>query len=85
LTKGLDPLSFHQDLLPQTHQNSAVAVELGIVVGVEIVAVIVTVAVGAETAVVVGTVVVGAGIVVVVSLLVGHFLHLFCFLFDQRD
>lgn len=82
MTKGLDPLSSLQDLLPQTHQNSAVAVELGIVVavGVEIVAVIVVVVVEAETAVVVG-----AGTVAVVSLLVGHFLHLFCFLFDQRD
>jgi len=78
--KGLDPLSSLQDLLPQTHQNSAVAVELGIVVVVEIVAVIVAVVVEAETAVVVG-----AGTVAVVSLLVGHFLHLFCFLFDQRD
>lgn len=80
MTKGLDPLSSLQDLLPQTHQNSAVAVELGIVVAVEIVAVIVAVVVEAETAVVVG-----AGTVAVVSLLVGHFLHLFCFLFDQRD
>jgi len=80
LTKGLDPLSSLQDLLPQTHQNSAVELGIVVAVGVEIVAVIVAVVVEAETAVVVG-----AGTVAVVSLLVGHFLHLFCFLFDQRD